>query len=381
MRSPANKLAFCIGAVLLAVLPATAGVVTLDFNERTAASDTVDLDPIAVQVKNQQIGVYVRSTTMQPQTFTFKVTGLKEGNYDVHVNDICFQEEASEELREHFGLPVTPRSTEPGITIRDKSAGELEEGIELAIPGTVADPVAARCLEATRPQLDEAIVHLKMYRDQESKRVMSTLRQAVGWVASGLGSEETYRSASVIVAPVDEELQSMMWRHRQDAQGTVTTMLRACKLLQSARSRMYNVITDDALRHLAVAALTPVEFTVSYTTEQGVPHVEATLTNKCNIPISGHISMALPRNWKTNARSLEFDQVQSGSSFNLSFDLIPPAQDEVAPWQLPIAANVLLSQTIDPADFNPPVPESDSPKREPRSYIAKLKLRTVVTLK
>ena len=381
MSSPASKLTFCIGAVLLAALPASAGVVTLDFNQRAASSDTPDLAPIAVQVKNEQIGVYVRSTILQPQTFTFKVTGLKKGNYDVHVNDTRFQEEVAEELRKQFGLPETRKSTEPGITIRGKSAEELAEGIRIAIPGTPAEPVATRCLEATRPKLEETTDYLQMYRDQEAKRVISTLRQALGWVASALGSEETYRSASIIVAPVDMELQSMRWRHMQDAQGTVTTMSRACNLLQMARSRMYDVITDDTLRHLAVAALTPVKFTVSYTMAENVPHVEATLTNNCDIPISGHISMALPRNWKTNAKSLAFDRIRSGSRFDLSFDLISPTQGEEPPWQLPIAANVVLTQTIDLADFNPSPTVSGSPKPQPRPFTAKLKLRTVVTLK
>ena len=373
-----KKLAVCAVLTLVALAPATAGVVTLDSVEKSTSSDTADLEPMAVKARPGQVGAFVKNNSLAPVKFTLKVTGLKSGDYDIYVNDVRFQVKMAEELRKQFGMPEIPPITERGEVIRGKTSAQLEQGIEISIPGSVSVPRFERCLKAMQPHVREAADILAMYCDEQSKRALGTIKQAIDWVSSGLTSDETYRSAQIIVAPAGVEPQEMLWRHRQDAEQVGKSQWRACRLLQLARSRMFSVITDKRTRDLTVAALTPVDFLVSYTILNGKPHVHAKVVNDLDIPISARITMALPKGWKTTAKSLDFPEVKSGETLEVQFRLIPPVAGEKPPETLPIAANLVISEVIDTADLDAAPPQG-APSPGPREYKAEMKLRSVVT--
>ncbi len=292
-----------------------ASMVTVDVEKKTSTSDTSTLEPTKPRVKGEQVGILVKSTIVEPQFFTVKFAGLKDQDYDTYIN------------YEFKGL---------------KSAKELKDGVQYKIEGSVTDPNIMRCLYALKERIKKASAKLESSSDAEAKRIYWTLGQASGWVSSGLGRDQAWRSTSIILAPSGRVLSSMTWMTREDEYETARATTNACWLLQQARDRMYRVIENPTLRNDAVIALTPVDFTATYSTKNGKPHVDAKVTNNCNLPISGNISFALPPGWKTNAKQLKFNQLKSGNAFDASFDLIAP-QKTIAPKNIPIAANVTVA--------------------------------------
>jgi hypothetical protein len=268
------------------------------------------------RIRGDQVGVLVKSTIVQPQFVTIKFVGLNHENYDIYVN------------QEYKGA---------------KPAKELESGLQYRIDGRVVDPTFIRCLAALKDPIKKEYDKLQSVSSSEAKRVCSTLSQASDWVIAGLGRDQAWRSVAVIIAPAGTALQSMTWLTREDEYGTARALTTACWLLQQARDRMYHAITDAALRNETVVALTPVSFSAAYSTKNGKPHIDAKVTNNCNLPISGDITFALPAGWKTNAKALKFADLKSGQVFSTSFDLIGPAK-AAPPDGVPIAANVTVTQ-------------------------------------
>lgn len=305
-----------LAAALFLSTGAYAGVVTVDIAEQKAVSDTGKVDAKGVKVVEGQAGVYISSNILESQTVQVKVNGLTEPSYDVYVD---------------------------GTYTREYTVEELKSGIQLSIDGTIADPDMMRCLKAALPRLEAEYDRTKN-TEGEANRAWHTIRQAVDWTRSALKVESGYRSVSVIIAPAGKMLQRMTYPSKMTPEQTTQGLWRACRNLQDARDRMYDNIKDPEIRNAAVVALTPATFTANYSIKNGKPHIDAKVTNDTNLPISGDITMALPKGWKTNAKSLKFDELGSGKSFDVSFDLIPPTKDAAAPDSVPIAANVTIIQ-------------------------------------
>jgi hypothetical protein len=295
---------------------ACAATVTVDVTAKTATGDSTAIEASRPRVRGEQVGVLVKSTVIEPQSVTVKFTGLKDDDYDVYVN------------QEFKGA---------------KPARELETGVQYHIEGRVADPTLIRCLAALKDPIKKLNDKLQGASSSEAKRVCGTLSQASDWVVSGLGTDQAWRSVAVVVAPAGKALDKMTWQTREDEYGTARALTAACWLLQKARDRMYDAITDPVLRNDTVVALTPVDFSATYSTSNGKPHIDARVTNNCNLPVSGDVTFALPSGWKTNAKSLKFAELKSGQAFSASFDLIAPAKT-AAPDTVPVAANVTVTQ-------------------------------------
>lgn len=320
-----SRLAAGLVLCLWAANPSLAGVVTLDAAANKATSDTSALEPKWLRKSgDRQYGVYVQSTVLEPQSFTFRITGLKEQSYDIYVNSAY---------------------------IGEKSVGQLEQGIELSIPGRVADPGQIRCLESLKPKVDAEYARLQKIKESEPMRVSNTLMQAVDWVNSGIRNEAVYRSVDIVAAPAGKVLQKMVWSTRLDAAAAAKAVGRACWLLQNARDRMHECIKDPELRDTAIAALTPVDLSVEFSSRNGKPHVEAKLVNNCDLPVSGVLSCALPKEWKMNVKDLAFKELKSGQTFCVSFDLVPTVKSAPAPDKLPIAATMTITQDLLTAKF------------------------------
>lgn len=310
-------------AVLFVLLASAAlsyaSVITVDIAGKAAKSDTSALDPKRVRVDGDQSVVFIMNTTLVPQHFTLKFNTLSAESYDVYINDAF-------------------RWTKP--------AKELEDGIALDVDGRIVDNGMIRCLNATKPLIDAEQSKLSTASDPEAKRVAGTLNQAADWCNSSIQGDQVWRSVSVVLAPSGKALKNMARLKRRSDVDTARGVTRSCWLLQQARARMYHVIKDTALRNEAVIAMTPVEFTATYSTKNGKPHIDAKLINNCDLPISGDISMALPAGWKSTAKKLNFAAVKCGQTFAVSFDLVAPSKTAVAPESVPMAANVNLVQDV-----------------------------------
>jgi len=310
-------LPIAIISVCLALTGACYGsTVTVDMAAKTSASDTNTLEPSKPRIKGDQVGLQVKSTIIEPQFVTIKFVGLKDQVYDVYVNN-------------EFKGP--------------RPAKDFEVGVQYRIDGRVTDPDMMRCLAALKQPIADASARLGKSEDTEAKRICWTLNQAAGWVSSGLSRDQAWRSVSIVLAPTGTMLNSMAFMTREDAYGTARAVTTACWLLQQARDRMNDVIKNPTLRNDAVVALTPVEFTTTYSTRNGKPHIDAKVTNNCDLPIAGDVSFALPKGWKTNAKNLKFADLKSGTVFTASFDLIGPAKT-APPDSVPIAANVTVTR-------------------------------------
>ncbi|MCE5314386.1 MAG: hypothetical protein ABFD49_11595 [Armatimonadota bacterium] len=328
-----NVIVFLL-AIFAVTTCAWSATVTLDAAAKSVTSDVDTLEAKAPRVIGDQAGVYVASRLLQPQSFTLKITGLKNEDYDIY---IC------------------------GSYKGKKSAKELENGIKLDIPGTIAHPDLMRCLKALEPKIKPETERVSKIKEAEPQRVLWTLRQADDWVHSGIRSDETYRSLDIIVAPTGSMLASMTWRTRQDAEGTASAITRACWLLQQARARMYSVIKDADLRNLAVVTMTPVTLSAEYKIVSGKPVVTANLVNDCDLPISGTITYSLPKGWKTDAKSLKFDKLASGKIYQTTFKLIAPSKKAEVPSSVPVAANVTIVQDKYEAKFKLKVNAAQNP--------------------
>lgn len=294
-----------------------AAMVTVDAVSKTAKSDVTTLDLSSVRVQGDQIGIFVKNTIPEPQIFILKVNGLKDQNYDIYIN------------HESKG---------------SKSTKDLEAGVEYRVDGRVTDPDMLRCLIAVKDTAGKAYNRMRKLPDSEAQRIANTLSQAKGWAQSSLQRDQAFRSISVILAPAGGMVQPMQWLTREGDYETARAVTRACWLLQQARAQMYRVIHNPVLRNEAVLAMTPVEFTALYSTLNGKPHVTAKLTNNCNLPVSGAISMTLPKGWKTTAKRLGFNDLKSGETFSLSFDLISPSKKATPPDSVPVVASITVTQ-------------------------------------
>ncbi len=330
-----RKMPFII-AIILTISSASAlfaNVVKIDPVAKKGESDTNSLKVSGVTVKESQVGALIQNTTKDPQEFLLKVIGIGEPSYDLYIN-----------------------SNYAG----EKSLQELQDGISLSIPGEIVDPAIMRCLVSVKPRIEAERERLSKDKNPEPIRVNMTLNQASSWVSLGLKKEELYRSMHIILAPAGSVLSKMPAPARLEADELITSLSRACWLLQNARDRMYKVIKDEELRNRAVVALTPVDFAASYTKINGKLRVEAQVINNCDIPIKGEITYGLPKGWKTDAKSLKFENLKSGQVYKLSFNLIPPPNANEKPEKLPIAANVTIEQDV---------------------FLAKLKLKTEAILR
>lgn len=303
---------------------ASAQVVTFDVAGKKAASDTEKINPVGPRLQKDQAGVFIQSTILTPQKFTLKYTGLSAQSYDVYVN---FQ------------------------YLSSKSKSELEQGIELKLEGTVVNQDLMRCVKALDGKI-EAAYKPWQGRLGELGRVVSTLSQAAESARTGVRREQAYRSVGVIIAPAGNELKPMSWITQSDAQGTKDTVKDCCDKLQAMRSKMYSAIKDPLIRNWAVATMTPVDFSAILSTKNGKPHIDATVLNNCDLPISGSVIVKLPSGWKSNAKNLAFKDLKSGKTFNLSFDLIPPAGESAVPEKVPMVAHVAVKRDLSIAKCN-----------------------------
>jgi len=294
-----------------------ASVVTVNVAGKSATSDVKTLDPKNVKVQVDQIGVFVTNTVLEPQVFTLKFSGLGHGSYDIYVNKAF-------------------KWTKP--------ASELESGIELTVDGRIVDPAMIRCLEAVKEPIQKAYDRINASKAAEPQRVCGTLNQAKSWARTSLQREQAWRSVGVVLAPTGRMLRPMGWFVRGSDFETARAVTQACWLLQQARDRMYHAIKNPSLRNEAVVAMTPIDFSATYSTKNGKPHVDAKLLNNCDLPVSGSISMALPAGWKSTAKKLKIAGLKSGETFSLAFDLVAPSKTAAAPDSIPMAANLTVVQ-------------------------------------
>lgn len=294
-----------------------ASVVTVDVAGKSATSDVKTLEAKQVKAQVDQIGVFVMNTIFEPQVFTLKFNGLGHESYDIYVNK-AFK----------WTKPVS----------------ELASGIEFTVDGRIVDPALIRCLEAVKEPIQKAYDRINASKAAEPQRVCGTLNQAKSWARTSLQREQAWRSVSVVLAPTGRMLRPMGGITRGSDIETARAVTRACWLLQQARDRMYHGIHDPSLRNEAVVAMTPMDFSATYSTRNGKPHVDAKLLNNCDLPVNGSISMALPAGWKSTAKKLKIDNLKSGETFNLAFDLVAPSKTAAAPDSIQMAANLTVVQ-------------------------------------
>lgn len=284
----------CLTIALAASAAATAATVNVDVAAKLGKSDVDTIDVKIVKVSKEQAGTYMESTLLTPQTLKVVFSGIKDEDYDLYVN---------------------------GSYVGVKTSKALKEGIEQTIPGTVADETAMRCLKALSPKVAPAHEKVRAIKGAEPWRAAYTLGMAKDWVASGIRADQKYRSLEMIIVPAGRPMEKMAFAARQDAKDTAATVLRSCKLLHQARARMYDVLTDADLRNQVVDALTPVEFSVSYLTNDGRPCVTASLTNFCDMPITGKIELPTVKGWKFVGAKLDIGTLQPGKTFTSTFNL------------------------------------------------------------
>jgi len=308
---------FILLLCLTALGVSSAAIITVDPESKTATSDVDTLEAKAVRLVGDQVGFFVQSLTETPQKLIAKVKGLKDQDYDVYINQSFV-------------------GTKPG--------SELREGLSIEIPGTVGDPDCMRSLRALQPVVRPEYERMRQSKVPEVMRVSFMFNQVVDFISSGIRNEKVYRSAAVILAPSGKVLQPMTFMTRHDAQTTAQAIVRACYYIQKARDRIYDVIKDPELRNSSLVTITPVIFAPTYSVRNGKPHIEAAVTNNCHVPIDGTFSMALPKGWKSTAKSLTFSGLKPGSTHKLSFDLVPLVKGAEAPATVPMAATIKVFQ-------------------------------------
>ncbi len=304
----------CLVIVSLSLGAASAATVTINVSAKSGISDTKTLNVTPVRARNDQLAVSVQSTLLTPQQLVIKFIELKHPIYDVYVN---------------------------GDFLGQKCAEDLNAGIQWTIPGTVADQAAMRCLRALDPKVAEVYKSVHARSGAEPWRAAYTLGQADEWVKTGIRVEQAYRSVAITLAPANEPLDhiiSAAYKHQRD--NVNKTVLNCCELLQKARSQMYKVLTDAELRNEVVGAMTPVKLTASCFIKNGRRAVTAAVKNDCDLPVSGKISVVLPKGWKTVGAKLNIGKLASGKSYTTTFSIAQTSKNAPAPKTLSFAAVV-----------------------------------------
>jgi len=336
----AQPIAFLVTSALLCSLAAcacAAASVIVDVPGQSVKCDDDKLETRYMKPKGEQIGAFIQNTTLEPRELVAKVTGLKDQKYDVYINT------------EYLGA---------------RNAQELESGLQLTASGSVADPDMMLCLNTVQPMIDSEYLRLRLIRDPEPARVCATLQQAIDWVRSAIKTEKFHRSVAIVITPEGRMLEKAPTPTRLEALETAAAVTRACWLLQHARATMASVIIDPDLRDSAVLAMTPVDLTTSFVVKNGKPHVDAVVTNCCNLPITGKITAAIPKGWKWNAKNTTFADLKSGKAFKLSFDLSRKTPGAAVPNGVRMAATIKLVQDPFEAQYRirtiarTPTPES-----------------------
>jgi hypothetical protein len=322
-----------------------AAVVTVDVPAQTVRCDDERLQTRWMKQRTEQVGAFIQNTTLEPHELLVKIIGLKEQRYDVYINT------------KYVGV---------------KTAKELESGLSLTVSGSVVDPDMMLCLKKVQPMVDSEYLRLRTINSPEPARVCATLQQAIGWIRSAINAEKFHRSASVVVNPEGRMLEPPQAATRLEAEETASTVTRSCWLLQQARARMASVINEPDLRDSAVASMTPVDFATSYVVKNGRPHVEAVVTNYCNLPISGKIMAAVPKGWKWNAKNTTFAELKTGKAFKLAFDLLPVKPGAAVPEGLKMTSLIRVVQEPFSAEYRirtlARTPNLESALRVPPGY-------------
>ncbi|MGQ9580605.1 MAG: NEW3 domain-containing protein, partial [Armatimonadota bacterium] len=147
-------------------------------------------------------------------------------------------------------------------------------------------------------------------------------------------------SVAVVLVPEGHVLRRPPVPTRLDYEDTRAGVARSCRLLHEARARMSSVIKDPDLRNSAVISLTPVDLATRFLKGNAKPMVEAVVTNYCDIPISGSVTIEMPNGWQSNKKSWTFSNLQSGKSFRASFNLNPGKSSSTLPDEIKVWANV-----------------------------------------
>lgn len=311
------SLVFLCILMMLFACSASASTVTVDATAKKAVSDSSVFDPKVVRVIGDQVGVLIYNTTLVPQSVRIRFDGLKEQDYDVYIN---------------------------GSYSRVESSKTLADGIEYTIPGTVADKVAFRCLKPLEPKVAAIYEKMQKQEGEGPARTLSTLQQANEWIASAFRADVNYRSVEIILVPAGTMVQRMVFASRMDAEAAAQTGRNACNLMHLARSHMFRVLTDPDLRNEVVEALTPVTFSASLKTKNGKPVITAVIKNDCDLPISGAISVSLPKGWSTSGAKLSFNSLASGKSYQTSFGLTCKSKSAKPPKSVPLTAVITITK-------------------------------------
>lgn len=315
-------LAWILGAAASCVVAATLVVDTL---KQTVTCDDSSLEPRFLKPVDSQLGTFVQNTLFDSRQATIKFTGLENNaRYDVYVN---------------------------GKYIGVRNSEELANGLAVEVPGRVVDSRLMTCLEKVKPLLDAEYARLKDIRSSEPMRICATLQQAIGWVRSAMQIEKNYRSVTVVLVPEGRVLVRPPVPTRLDYEDTRAGIARSCRLLHEARARMSSVIKDLDLRNSAVISLTPVDLATRLVKGNGKPVVEAVVTNYCDIPISGSVTVDVPKGWQSNKKSLTFSNLQSGKSFRASFNLNPGKTSSTLPEGIKVSANIKVVHDGLSADY------------------------------
>lgn len=339
-----SVLGLAIAAITLAACGASlCASVTLDAATKSATSDSPLLEAGRVRSNGAQIGLYIQSKSLAPQSVTVKVAGLKDARYDVYVNWGAFRIKRNKELAKLSKAPDTTNMIEPGYVISGKSAADLAEGLSFQIPGRVVPSPLMRCVTSVQPTVKSAYDGLGDTMTGDVGRARWTLGQAADWVRSAISADEAYRSVQFFLIPAGITPVEMDWRSRLTAAGTKGSAAYACSRLQQARVTMYENLTDALLRETTVGALTPVEAHIRYYMKNQTPCVAVEIVNYCDLSISGKLDLTVPKGWKMEPKQIGFASLKSGAIYAKTIRLTSAPKGQSAPASLSAIATIRVA--------------------------------------
>jgi len=335
--------AVLIGFLLAGSSVSRCAIVTLDSATKATTSDSRLLELKWVKSRGEQIGAYIQSKSLSPQSATIRILGLKDARYDVYVNWGGFAIKRIQEIAAFAKKPADTTAIEPGYVIPDKAAGDLATGIPIKIPGRIVPARLVRCVRSVGPRVRSACDGLNASPAGVPGRARNTLQQAADWVRSAVMIEETYRSAQLFVVPAGATPSEMDWRSRFTAKGTKEAVERACSMLQQARVRMSAELTDPVMREVVTEALTPVDVHVRYYMDKQVPRIRVEIRNDCDLSVSGAVNVEVPKGWKAQSKRPRFSGLASGGVYAETLQLIPASKRRAAPGKVSVTTTVTVA--------------------------------------
>jgi len=246
---------------------------------------------------------------------------LKAGKLEGNVKDVIFKPiVGGPDQTYYFGLVNTQFDTPRQITVRilgltsdecdlyidgklvgTRKKSDLEAGIQISLAASAIPPDYRDYYTKLKASASEGAKRFAKVSTQTDKTCLEIMKAVASWVSSIERGDNLMRTTGIIVVPKGDSLKlpgsSYVLQRPSDFEKSA---LHLAEAVHTIRGEVVRVAGDNTIRHLALAVITPMDFTVTPSgplTPGSKVKVTAKLTNWTDKTIEGKVKLNLPSGW------------------------------------------------------------------------------------